>query len=238
MNITETIQAIHVLACLRHFDVEPRNIQVVIGPWTQAGGTVEGSGPGQPHQEVAERCQWSAQVRLGGGQWGHNVGPGDTVEEALTNLLRGYVRAHEAVDERRAEVFARLPALTPFGNRQTTTAGNSEFSIWAQGVADRMSEALERNRHKGGRENWLRDDPSMLVERVADEFHALAVRVREGIAPEKVWAAAASVANMAAMTADAYASQRLGQSERSPTKGGCLTHRVLSGTDCTHADHK
>lgn len=216
MTLDELIKAIHALACIRHFDVDPAQIQVVIGPWTEnrPGASIA---PDATIRELAETCEWSAQVRLGGGKWGHSVGPGRTQLEAAQNLLRGYVEAHDAVDKRRAEVFERLPALRQYQHRKghavdkgpcsPADAMSADFRAWAESFALHMLEGLQRNAHKGPRANWLKDDPSALIGRVAHEMASLRVAVEGGDAPEAVWRAAASVANMAAMAADAYAAR-------------------------------
>lgn len=84
-------------------------------------------------------------------------------------------------------------------------SGPSEFSTWAAGFARHMIARLEANAHKGGRENWLKDEPAPLLDRVQDELGALVSAVSRRAAPEVIWSKAASVANMAAMVADSYA---------------------------------
>ena len=106
MSLSETIRAIHALACIRHFDANTETVGVVFQVTNDYATT-----PIPPGREAAEVCRWRAQVRLGGGEWGHNCGEGDTPEEAANALLRGYVDAHNVVNQRRKSVFERLPAL-------------------------------------------------------------------------------------------------------------------------------
>lgn len=79
------------------------------------------------------------------------------------------------------------------------------FNAWVEGFGCAMVDGLNRNAHKGGRENWIRDSPQRLLSRVEDEFVSLMRAVEEGADPMTVWAKAASVANMAGMVADSYA---------------------------------
>jgi hypothetical protein len=213
MTLEELIKAIHALACTRHFDVDPAQVQVVVGPWTEnrTGASVT---PDSTIRELAETCEWSAQVRLGGGKWGHSVGPGRTQLEAAENLLRGYVEAHDAVDRRRSEVFERLPALRQYRDRKRHGADvtpcsstDADFATWVEVFSDRMLAGLQRNAHKGPRANWLKDSPDALIGRVVDQMASLRVAVANGLPPEHVWSAAASMANMAGMVADSYAAR-------------------------------
>lgn len=212
MSTSEVMKAVHALACIRHLDANPYEVQVVVGPATPSrDGT-----PAPLLQEVAQYApEWNAQVRLGGGKWGHNSGVGKTPEEALSSLLAGYVVAHLSVDNRRAAAFEAFPALGEYkaASEKTAADGPDPLTRWASRFATQhMAEALHRNAHKGGRENWLKDGPLPLLKRVQDELAALNARVRSSVAPGDVFKAAASVANMAGMVADAYAFQSSPQS--------------------------
>jgi hypothetical protein len=81
----------------------------------------------------------------------------------------------------------------------------SPTSDWCLGVAERMEEKLDENRHKGNRNGWLVCSPEELLERVEQELAELRGAIASGVAPDEVWREAADVANMAAMAADAYA---------------------------------
>lgn len=219
-ELEETIRAIHALACVRHFDVDPAHVQVAIGPWTENRGAHRPAlPPGASIPELAETCEWSAQVRLGGGKWGHSVGPGRTQLEAAQNLLRGYVEAHDAVDRRRAEVFERLPALQQYRDRRRQGGGSTpavapfavastdaaDFATWVEVFSGHMLAGLHRNAHKGPRANWLKDEPEALIGAVVGQLASLRVAVSDGASIDAVWKAAASLALMAGMVADSYA---------------------------------
>jgi hypothetical protein len=212
MNLEELIKAIHALACIRHFDVDPAQVQVVVGPWAEnrTGASVT---PDSTIRELAETCEWSAQVRLGGGKWGHSVGPGRTQLEAAENLLRGYVEAHDAVDKRRESVFERFSALLPYRYRGVKAAKDTSaddagnFSTWVKALGRHMLAGLRRNDHKGGRENWLRTSPDSLLQSLMTQYASLNAAVERGESPDVVWGKAASVANMAGMVADSYAAR-------------------------------
>lgn len=226
-TLENTVKAIHALACLRHFDTEAAMIQVVIGPWTEnRGGPRPALPPGASIPELAETCEWSAQVRLGGGKWGHSVGPGRTQMEAAQNLLRGYVEAHDAVDRRRAEVFERLPALQQYrflkghavdkvpavASSPVASTDAADFATWVEVFSGHMLAGLMRNAHKGPRASWLKGDPRALVKRVYEEMDELraAVDLSGDCSSATIWGIAASVALMAGMVADSYAARHGG----------------------------
>lgn len=111
---SEVIKSIHALAALRHLDADASQIGVVVKPLradcSPTGPVGAGGPPSVPmslDEELAERCQWEAQVRLGGGKWGCFVGTGETPGRALLSLLKFYEESHEAVDKRRAGVLER-----------------------------------------------------------------------------------------------------------------------------------
>ncbi|AAK94409.1 hypothetical protein Mx8p73 [Myxococcus phage Mx8] len=111
-KFNESIRAVHSLAVLRHLDTEPQQIGIVFTPLRAdcypAGEKAPSSVPTPPGQEHGEACHWEAQVRLGGGKWGHAVGTGYTPENALESLRQGYTSAHREVDQRRAGLMGRL----------------------------------------------------------------------------------------------------------------------------------
>jgi NTP pyrophosphatase (non-canonical NTP hydrolase) len=74
-------------------------------------------------------------------------------------------------------------------------------------VAARMEEMLMANAHKGGRGNWIKDDPRDLLARVRQEIDELEAALSAGASPKTVWEEAADVANMVAMVADSYEAQ-------------------------------
>ena len=107
------IREIHALATLRHLEATPGEIGVHVRPLRAdcypEGVKPPGSAPTPPGEELAEKCHWEAQVRLGGGKWSHHsVGIGPTPEEALESLHRGFVGIHQAIDERRAALASRI----------------------------------------------------------------------------------------------------------------------------------
>lgn len=79
------------------------------------------------------------------------------------------------------------------------------FNAWVQDFGCAMTDGLNRNAQKGGRENWLKADPRDLLLATMQQLAALTEAMKESASRDVVWAKAASVANMAAMAADAYA---------------------------------
>jgi NTP pyrophosphatase (non-canonical NTP hydrolase) len=88
--------------------------------------------------------------------------------------------------------------------------------------AERMEAKLAKNRHKGDREAWLKDNPRDLFDRIRQEMIELAVEMdterayREAYSDfrahevaEKIANEAADVANFAMMVADGYLSRAL-----------------------------
>lgn len=76
--------------------------------------------------------------------------------------------------------------------------------------AIRMEAKLEKNRHKGDREGWIKDDPEDLISRLKQELVDLETEVEHRIEPgvvgvgsvESIAGEAADVANFAMMIAD------------------------------------
>lgn len=85
------------------------------------------------------------------------------------------------------------------------------FKEWVSAFASRMANALERNRHKGDRDNWLGDHPDALLRRVRQEVEELETAIASGASANDVWGEAADVANMAAMAADSYVERHKGR---------------------------
>jgi len=69
--------------------------------------------------------------------------------------------------------------------------------------AKRMEAKLEKNRHKGDREGWLKDTPDALWDRLSDEALELYESLSSGDC-EHVADEAADVANFAMMVSDAF----------------------------------
>lgn len=70
--------------------------------------------------------------------------------------------------------------------------------------ARRMEAKLDRNRHKGNREGWLKDEPIDLLARLVEEVVELQHALDREQSPDTISAEAADVANFALMVADAY----------------------------------
>lgn len=69
--------------------------------------------------------------------------------------------------------------------------------------AKRMESKLAKNRHKGDRRGWLKDDAASLYLRLIEESNGLAVALtNESATPEQIANEAADVANFAMMVAD------------------------------------
>lgn len=135
-RFNESLRAVHSLACLRHLDADPTQVSVVFRPisWETFGPA---GAPLPADREVAEVCNWQAQVRLGPGKWGHNIGPGATPEEALTRLLDGYCEAHNLVDARRDALKTRLiERIGHESNRADSPKGPGFQAQREQGWAD------------------------------------------------------------------------------------------------------
>lgn len=79
------------------------------------------------------------------------------------------------------------------------------FAVW-------MEQKLSENRHKGGRESWLRDDPLALLARLREEAHELEAEIvglSMGFSSElSILREAADVANFAMMIADSVTRSR------------------------------
>lgn len=117
-TFNESIRAVCALAALRHLEVEAQHIGILLKPLRpdcypageKAPSSVSDCSPSREHGEA---CHWEAQVRLGSGKWGTDVGVGFTPENALESLRQRYTVAHREVDERRAGLMARLGGVTP-----------------------------------------------------------------------------------------------------------------------------
>ena len=92
--------------------------------------------------------------------------------------------------------------------RCTALLGESPTFKYVLDFAFRMESKLEKNRHKGDREGWLKDHPWELVERMLDETVEVQQSFTahsEGIDspnPEKTADECADVANFCMMVAD------------------------------------
>lgn len=143
----ESLRAVHSLACLRHLDADPQQVSVVIKPLRAdcypQEMQAQGRAPLATGEELADVCHWEAQVRLGPGKWGHNVGVGATPEEALANLLGGYMAAHNLVDARRAALMGRLGGAVP------SDAANEKL------LADLLGVLSQHCGERGGNEGAL-----------------------------------------------------------------------------------
>ena len=70
--------------------------------------------------------------------------------------------------------------------------------------ADQMEAKLERNRHKGDREGWLKDTPSDLLKQLREEVDELELAIARNYPPWCITGEAADVGNFAMMVADCY----------------------------------
>lgn len=68
--------------------------------------------------------------------------------------------------------------------------------------AVRMEQKLAKNRHKGNRENWLKDSPSALMDRAREELKELDEALDQWTSDEAIQNECADVANFAMMISD------------------------------------
>ncbi|MEM1355957.1 MAG: hypothetical protein AAGH88_13870 [Planctomycetota bacterium] len=120
-----------------------------------------------------------------------------------------YVRA-DIADAEIAELRERL----------AEAFNNSPTWPYVLAFAKRMEAKLAKNRHKGDRLGWLKDTPASLVRRIDDERIELLAEIRSGGIALDVMDEAADVANMAMMTADAYAPTILESAARAAAEKG------------------
>lgn len=133
---SEVIKSIHALATLRHLDADPSQIGVIVKPLRPPAPSATGGELLAADEELAERCHWEAQVRLGGGRWCCFVGTGETPGRALLSLLKSYEEAHEAVDKRRAGVLERRKVALAGCERTCVVAKGSGATLPEKGFAE------------------------------------------------------------------------------------------------------
>lgn len=109
-SIDPIIRSIHELARLRHFDVEPARISIVLN--LALSEDQDGRpNPGEPNDPPAIIHPWSASIHLGGGKWGPLAGEGDSPVVALLRLHSIYLDAHRAVDGTRSTALMNAERL-------------------------------------------------------------------------------------------------------------------------------
>jgi len=123
--MSQQIRTVHALASLRHPDVSPSHIQVVLSPYPgHPKGHEEAGGPSMASEdgpkELADVCDWAAQVRLGGREWLSLSGRGVSPGAALAHLLRQLLEAHEGIDARRAALLERARVVLEEAERDLT----------------------------------------------------------------------------------------------------------------------
>lgn len=70
--------------------------------------------------------------------------------------------------------------------------------------AEAMEGKLAKNRHKGDREGWLKNDPWELFNRLRVEVKELDLALTHCQSPDEVLKECADIANFAMMVADSY----------------------------------
>jgi len=70
--------------------------------------------------------------------------------------------------------------------------------------AEAMEGKLAKNRHKGDREGWLKNDPWELLTRLKQETRELELALEFRQDPDSVLKECADIANFAMMVADSY----------------------------------
>ncbi|GEL75461.1 hypothetical protein MVI01_72450 [Myxococcus virescens] len=149
------------------------------------------------------------------------------VEADPAGALERYQREHPALAEDLAALFREV--LQPLVEQEGPLAAEDEAlidKVWTQHAAIKpkptvdlwptltafsaeMRRLLDHHRpRKGGREGWVRDMPAALLRRVQEEADEVELGLAARVSPEVLLARCADVANMAMMTADAYAHQR------------------------------
>ena len=121
----------------------------------------------------------------------------DAADSRIANLNGGNVRA----------VKVRIVPVESSAVQPTPDAGEKSESPtrpFVDSFADAMESKLEKNRHKGDREGWLKDTPRALFERLKQEVDELHAALADGTDVESVLSEAADVANFAMMIADSY----------------------------------
>lgn len=109
-SIDPIIRSIHELARLRHFDVEPARISVVLN--LALSESQDGRpNPGEPNDPPGVIHPWTASIHLGGGKWGSLAGEGDSPTVALLRLHSIYLDAHKAVDGSRSSALTNAERL-------------------------------------------------------------------------------------------------------------------------------
>lgn len=96
-----------------------------------------------------------------------------------------------------------LPAAMALdGMAKVERESGSATLPWVLRFAHEMEGKLAKNRHKGDREGWRKDDALALLKRLEDEVRELRDAVELRDTSERITGEAADVANFAMMIAD------------------------------------
>lgn len=102
----------HALATVSHPDAHVYRVGILLQPHLPEGtppnATGIASNPNEESRELGEVCAWTAQVRLGSGEWGGPVGYGKEPEDALAALFHGYRRRVQGAGQRQVGVLTRV----------------------------------------------------------------------------------------------------------------------------------
>lgn len=157
-DINSIIRSIRDLAAVRHPEAQQVSINLTVDySLARDVGIVLKDGAPLSSTETSDPAPWAAQVRLGGGKWGHVVTPARTPLDALRGLHAHYVACHRSVDAERRAILASADALVSDAGKvsEPVALGLARAKERQECRMDGVKEALRAmTRTNNGGEAW------------------------------------------------------------------------------------